>query len=97
MREDLDGGAAWEARKALRRRGVGARLSVAADGTTTPEGAALRIAMERAVAHPSSFRVTAPSPRSWYAPTVSLGDIPFVQTAESQPRPSNQFSIASPR
>ena len=37
MSEDLDRGAAWEARKALLRRGVGAtRLGVAADGTTTP-------------------------------------------------------------
>ena len=35
MSEDLDRGAAWEARKALLRRGVGAtRLSVAADATT---------------------------------------------------------------
>jgi ATP-dependent helicase Lhr and Lhr-like helicase len=37
MSEDLDRGAAWEARKALLRRGVGAtRLSVAADGPITP-------------------------------------------------------------
>jgi ATP-dependent Lhr-like helicase len=37
MSEDLDRSAAWEARKALLRRGVGAtRLVVAADGTTTP-------------------------------------------------------------
>jgi len=38
MSEDLDRGAAWEARKALLRRGVGATgLSRAADGmTTTP-------------------------------------------------------------
>jgi len=36
MSGDLDRGAAWEARKALLRRGVGAtRLMVAADGTTT--------------------------------------------------------------
>lgn len=36
MSEDLDRGAAWEARKALLRRGVGAsRLVVAAGGTTT--------------------------------------------------------------
>ena len=37
MSEALDRSAAWEARKALLRRGVGAtRLSVAADGMTTP-------------------------------------------------------------
>jgi ATP-dependent Lhr-like helicase len=37
MSEDLDRGAAWEARKALLRCGVGAtRLSVAADGPITP-------------------------------------------------------------
>lgn len=37
MSEVLDRAAAWEARKALLRRGVGAsRLSVAADGTPTP-------------------------------------------------------------
>jgi ATP-dependent helicase Lhr and Lhr-like helicase len=36
MSEDLDRGAAWEARKALLRRGVGAsRLVVAAHGTPT--------------------------------------------------------------
>jgi len=36
MSEGLDRGAAWEARKALLRRGVGVtRLVVAADGTTT--------------------------------------------------------------
>jgi hypothetical protein len=37
MSEDLDPGAAWEARKALLRRGIGAsRFSVVAGGTPNP-------------------------------------------------------------
>ena len=41
MSEALDRAAAWEARKALVRRGIGAtRLVVAADSTTTTQGVA---------------------------------------------------------
>jgi len=43
MSEDRDRGAAWEARKALLRRGIGAtRLSVVADGMTPPRKAWLQ-------------------------------------------------------
>ena len=93
MSEDLDRSAAWEARKALLRRGVGAtRLLVAAHGTPTPGGqrpggsaqATGAIMREASMVHGDPF------PRGMERPD-------HFQTAKSPPSPSDQaLSIASP-